>query len=233
METIILGSPSTGLGDILLLTSVCKHLLKTSIKVKVELPHSKERFAHLFEGLAQVELKDECHITPDIGGGHYATRKLRHFFGNSADNLDNRPLVLYSDPESERWVSEYLKDKPNPVIFVSACSKQWDSVRSMPRELADGVLGMLNDAGYTPILCSYSENVMELDCQYQLTDLPLVKYICLLRRVGRYVGCNTGDMHLAVAVGAKTEVFQPFDHPLFNESEWNYKHPTINYSRFQ
>jgi ADP-heptose:LPS heptosyltransferase len=233
METIILGSPSTGLGDILLLTSVCKHLLKTHVEVKVELPHNKERFAHLFEGLAQVEFRDECCITPDIGGGHYATRKLRHFFGSSADDLDNRPLVLYSDPESERWVSEYLKNKPHPVIFVSTCAKQWDSVRSMPRELAEMILEMLKDAGFTPILCSSSENVMELNCQYQLTDLPLAKYICLLRRAGHYVGCNTGDMHLAVAVGAKTEVFQPLDHPLFNESEWNYKHPTINYSHFQ
>lgn len=227
-QKIELSSSSSGLGDILLLTSVCKNLLAKNKKATVILPPKIERFSILFDGLADVEIGERNVHTPDIGSGHYATRKLRNFF-EEADLLDNRPLVLHSNPESERWATEYLKNKPNPIIVVSNCAKQWHNVRSLSSEACSSAMESVINSGYTPILCESSKNPIFIESENKLTDLPLSKYICLLRKAGLYHGCNTGDMHLAIAVNASCTVIQPKNNPFFNEDEWNYKHPSIQY----
>lgn len=228
MEKIELSCSSTGLGDILLLTSVCKNLLSKEKKAKIILPKKIERFSILFDGLADVEIGERDAHTPDIGGGHYSTRKLRNFF-EEADLLDNKPLVLHSDKESEKWVNEYLADKKNPIIFVPYCAKQWHDVRSFKLEQCSYAIEKLIDIGLTPILCESSSNPVPISIENKLTDLPLSKYICLMRKVGNYYGCNTGDMHLAISVGATCCVIQPKNNPFFNENEWNYTHPSIQY----
>lgn len=227
-ERIKLASSSCGLGDILLLTSICKNLIADSRKPIVSLPKKIERFKILFDGIADVVIEESSEYTKDIGDGHYSTRKLRNFFEN-ADLLDNRPIVIHSNKESERWVENYLRDKTNPVIFVPHCAKNWHEVRSLKQNLIEDLFSKLLNLGYTPILCQSSNNLVNLNYENKLTDLELSKYICLLRKVGLYFGCNTGDMHLALSVGAVCNVFQPSNNPFFNENEWNYDHPSILY----
>lgn len=228
---IKIASTSQGLGDNLLLTPILKYFPN---QITIQLPLKNERFRILFENLAKVEITDELQLWPDLGphGEHYATRKLRNFFGDSAIYLDNRPIVLYSDIESELWVNDYLKDKPNPVIFVPSCSKQWGSIRNIPLEIVNEILKNLKSSNATPIVCQSSNNYIDLG-EHQLNDLDLKKYICLLRKVGIYYGSNTGDEHLMTAVGGKTVVFQPQDNEYFCSSEWNYNHPNSVYHIWQ
>lgn len=220
------GSSSHGLGDYLLLTAVTKYFPN---QFTIQLPPEKQRFSILFQDLAKVEITSDIKTLPDLGpcGEHYTTRKLRNFFGDEATLLDNRPLVLYSDIESEKWVAEYLKDKPNSAIFVPTCSPQWKSVRNIPEPIARNVYKQV-EANYTPIVCQSRTNFLDIG-EHQLIDLDLKKYICLLRRVGLYFGGNTGDEHLMTAVGGRTLVYQPEDHHLFVSSEWNYQHPNSIY----
>ena len=125
------GSLTYGLGDTLLLTSVCKYFLN---QFTVQLPHDKARFSVLFDHIAKVELCDESEIRPltESGSGHYATRKLRCLFGSVAESMDNRPLVLHSNYKSEKWAYSFLKGKPNPVIFAPNCSKHNSDIRNIP-----------------------------------------------------------------------------------------------------
>lgn len=225
---IKLSSSSHGMGDILLLTAVSKHLIANNNKPIVFLPPKIKRFSILFDGLADVKIEDSQQYLLDIGNGHYTTRKLRNFF-EDANLLDNRPLVLYSDKESEIWAENYLSNKKNPIIFVPHCAKQWHEVRSLKEDLQKKLLENLKLDNLYPIICQSSSNPISFEYENVLTDLDLNKYISLLRKVGVYIGCNTGDMHLAVAVGANCQVIQPQNHPLFNEDEWNYKHPSIIY----
>jgi len=220
------GSPTCGLGDLLLLTSICKYFPN---KLTIQLPASKEKYSILFSNLANVEITDEIFELSSPGSGHYSTRKLRNFFGNDASFLDNRPLVLYSDVESEKWSYEYLLNKPNPIILVPNCSIEWHSIRSMPTELFENNLENLIKNKFTPILITNSENKYKSNYEFQLNNIDLKKYICLLRRVGIYLGCNTGDEHLAASVGCMTNVFQPKDGNGFYSSEWNYNHPNSKY----
>lgn len=224
-----LSSETSGLGDILLLTAVTKNLLSQSMPPSVSLPRQIERFSILFDGLADVTIEETKNYLSDIGSGHYATRKLRNFFSN-AELLDNRPLVIHSNIESESWANNYLFDKKNPVIFVPNCSKHWHEIRSLKTDKAQLLIDKLINDGFTPIICQNSNNPTSIKNLHILTDLDLSKYISLLRKTGIYVGCNTGDMHLAIAVGASCSVFQPKNNSLFNEDDWNYKHPSIIYS---
>lgn len=84
----------------------------------------------------------------------------------------------------------------------------------------------------TPIICQSSSNVMNIEGT-SLMDLDLKKYICLLRMCKTYMGANTGDEHLATAVGCKTYVFQPKDGNGFSSSEWNYNHPNSEYYNWE
>jgi hypothetical protein len=227
---IKIGSSTSGLGDNLLLTSILKYFPN---QLTIQLIPEKKKFSILFKDLATVEITENINFCKDLGylGEHYSTRKLRNFFGDHAKLLDNRPLVLYSDIESEIWVSEYLKDKKNPVIFVPTCSKTWSDIRNIPVNIANNIFETLKKE-YTPIICQSSENYLDIG-EHQLIDLDLKKYICLLRRVGIYYGANTGDEHLMAAVGGKTVVFQPEDNEFFCSSEWNYNHPNSIYYRWQ
>lgn len=223
------GSKTNGMGDILLLTGVCKYFPN---KFVIQIPHAQKRFSIFFEGLAETEITDQPNYLPDIGLGHYTTRKLRNFLGNDANSLDVRPAVLYNDIESSEWASEYLKDKPNPVIVVPTCSKQWSHVRNIPRHLIDASIEQLIDNGNTPIICQSSVNSYDYNGYINLHDLCIKKYISLLRQAGSYCGANTGDMHLAIGVGAKCTIIQPRPSSLFNPQEWCYEHKDIKYIEF-
>jgi len=218
---------SNGLGDTLLFTSICKY---EPIKYTIQLPFNKKHFKILFKGLANIEITDNPILLKDIGDGHWATQKLRYIYGEYADLLDNRPLVLYSDQESEIWAQNLINNIKNPIIFVPHCSLRWHSVRSFSSEKANSMISHLLSLNYTPIICSTNSNPFpHINTCVNLLNIDLNKYICLLRKVGNYIGCNTGDMHLAIGVGAITKVFQPKSNSDFNEFNWNYYHPTIEY----
>lgn len=221
-----ISSPTYGLGDTLILTAVCKYFPKQFI---VQLPPEKSHYSILFEHLADVEICEKDKMTPflGIGQGHFATRRLRTFFGDAADGLDNRPLVLYSDKESEIWASNFLKDKKNPCIMVKNCSKYWSETRSIPDDLFPVIVETIKKT-HTPIVCQSSANYTKTE-EIEFIDLDLKKYICLLRQTGFYCGANTGDEHLASAVGCRTVVYQPKDSDKFNSLEWNYFHPNSVY----
>jgi len=225
-----------GMGDLLLLTAICKYFPK---QFTIEIQESMSRFSIFFDGLADTEIipnmeyKDLVEyekVLPNIGRGHYATRQLRNFFGSKADVLDNRPIVMYTDTESETWVDNYLRDKPNPAIIAPMCSPNAKDIRGVSEKLANNIANQLRNNGHTPIFSlssSYEYNIQNYE---KLIDLPIKRYICLMRRAGIYFGANTGDKHLAVAVGALTHVFQPaFDPKTFNPEEWCYNHPTVKY----
>lgn len=225
---ITLSSDQHGLGDTLMLTSLAKNITEP---VTVQLPKKVERFSILFDKLADVEIIDDDKFrgyknTPNFGCGPYVRQKLRGFFHNEAEYMDIRPLVLHTKPSSELWAAEYLKDKPSPIIFVPRCSPEWASVRNIPRHILDNLLWTYR--GHSVIVCQSSKNFVDIG-EHQLIDLDLSKYICLLRQVGACVSANTGDMHLAIAVGATVGCYQPEDHNLFTSSEWEYKSNQVQY----
>jgi ADP-heptose:LPS heptosyltransferase len=221
------GSITSGLGDILLLTSICKYFPN---KFTIQIKKDQERFKILFDGLAlNVEITENIQYIPEVGSGHYALRKLRHFFNEKAEYLDFRPLVLYSDIESEEWAHNFLSKYNNPIIFTPHCSPHHANSRNIPRNISEQIIDQSLKNNLTPIISQNSKNKLEIDYEHQIFDLDLKKYICLLRKAGGYIGANTGDMHLAIATQCQCTIFQPANSDKFNPSEWNYPHQIIKY----
>jgi hypothetical protein len=225
--TKIVGINNNGLGDTLLFTALCKY----DKNFKIQIREKNKRFSCLFQNLAEVEIVEEITELPNLAGRteHYATSILKKFFKNG-DVLDNRPLVLFTDEESEDWVTDFLKDKRNPAIFSPVCSGGPNSYLSIPKETSHLILQELMQNNITPIISMY--DYIDSDYEnsfYCVKNLELKKFICLMRRVGLFFGCNSGDKHLAVSVGAQVQVFQPPSNYLFNEIEWTYLHPSIKY----
>lgn len=224
------GPISTGLGDILLFTSICKYFPQ---KFTIQLTPEKQKFSILFQNLANIEITENINQLHSIGNGHYSTALLRNFFKN-ADLMDNRPLVLYTDEESEEWSSDYLKEIKNPIILCPIASERTggkNNERSFPKELTHKVIENLKNKNLTPILHFFNSEEDYEDVKI-LRNLELKKYICLLRKCGRFFGCNTGDMHLAIALGCLCTILQPKSTFTFNENEWSYIHPSITYYNF-
>lgn len=217
---------SVGLGDTLLLTAICKNVRFTPT---IHLRPTQQRFRILFDKIANVKIVKPRHVrliidrparsSHEILNDHWTYSKLRNYF-DEPDAFDIRPLVLHSTYESEKWARDYIQsnfsnDKPC-VIYKRSCSAHWDYLRSIPVELSNNILSDL----------SKDFNVIDM-ASPEIANLDLSKYICLLRRCGSYVGCNTGDMHLAISVGCQCTIYEPSD---WDESHrWRYRHPTIKY----
>lgn len=219
------GSLTHGMGDILILTAVVKHVENCII----QLPKNKERYRIFFDQMCEVEITNGINPAIDIGYGHYATTKLRAFFGKNAEHMNNLPLVKYEDDESNQWAEDILKNIERPYIFTPTCSSHWAKVRNIPSCYIDEIL---NGDG-TPIVCCSKDNkIYNSKIKYQFEDLDLKKYICLMRKVKKYIGANTGDMHLAVAVGASCKVYQPQKNNLFDPKQWCYYTDNMEYIEF-
>ncbi len=219
-ENLIFGTKkeACGLGDTLLLTSVCKNL---NFNPTIQLRPSEKRFGLLFDKLAKFEITYEVNEIQDIGDDHFILSKLRNFYEHP-EFFDLRPIVLHCCDESEKWAYEYLLGQNKPsVVYQPQCSKKWHYMRSLPISLQK------------ELLYNYKNkyNIIDMSSE-KFKNLELSKYIALLRKCGRYVGCNTGDMHLAISVGCLCEVWEPTSSKLFRSDNWRYDHQTIKYFNF-
>lgn len=224
---MIIGTRSTGLGDILLFTGVLKYF---PMQHTMQLLPEVARFSILFDGLAEIEITENILQLEDINypSAHASTEKLRNFFGSLADTCNPLPLVLHFDIDAHEKAISILEGIDNPVIFNPYCAKHWSHVRNMPQKLVEEVVKKLKHEGKTPIGCYSSKNYQEVTgVQKEVFDLDLSTYIHLLRIVGEYVGTNTGDMHLAAGVGCKITCYNPPSQAQFNHKNWLYQHPTV------
>jgi len=209
---------SCGLGDTLLLNVVCKNL---DYKATMQLRPAQKRFAILFDKIADIEITENVNALPDIGYGHYTITKLRNFFKNP-EVLDLRPAVLHIDLDSENWAKSVLSQYSKPsIIYQPNCSSHFQYLRGVPSSLNN----FLKDS------IKKDFNLIDMSSE-EFSGLDLSKYISLLRHCGRYIGCNTGDMHLAISVGCVCEIYEPNSCPQFESEKWKYNHPSIIYKKF-
>jgi hypothetical protein len=85
--------------------------------------------------------------------------------------LDNRPLVLYSDIESEEWVYNYLKINQNQLLLHRCVLPNAKDVRGMKIDLTQDIINQLQNSGHTPILCLSSKYEYDINYKNTLKDL--------------------------------------------------------------
>jgi len=210
---------SSGLGDVTLMTSVCKHFPN----LIVQLHPNYEKLAFLFNGISKrVELTPTPIHTKGIPISNvtYSERMLREF-GYWGD--DTLPFI-FTDTEKYKKAQERIKNIKNPIIVKYNCSKRWSHVRQYKFDYVQSEVDKLIHQGYTPIQTGISDNFTPLGGCIHMADEPLEDLAALYKAVGLYFGTDTGDPQLMVAVGGKCIVMIPsIPHPDYNPDDFLHK----------
>lgn len=154
---------------------------------------------------------------PNPGKERFIEHKLR-MFGLPCENGKTVPVIKLDHGEkvqAGKWVGS-LKAKKPLLIFHTACAPQWSHVRSRPEEW------------WKPIREALSE-------KFDLvgdSKTPLRTLAARYRAVGRYFGVNTGNWHLAMAVGCKCLVVDADACEGYDPSLWRYSLPNCEYVGF-
>jgi hypothetical protein len=221
---MIIASACTGMGDILLLTAVAKH----ATNAEVHLQSSNSKFARFFRDIAEkIVITDSIIPMPECGNGHYAVRKLR------AVGLENRcylPYVSVSESEKNEGL-QIIQKYRNPIAFVANSSSQWKHEREPEVEYFQNIINNLV-SNHDILQFGVSSNFTKFINTIPLIDLDIDTLIKYYAAIGRYIGVDTGDAHLMLAVGGICDVHIPRRGSRI-PTEWNYNYPhLIQYTYF-
>tara|TARA_R110000824_G_scaffold205858_1_gene390798 strand:+ start:4818 stop:5498 length:681 start_codon:yes stop_codon:yes gene_type:complete len=219
---MIIGSgQSTGMGDILLLTSICKHLPNCT----VELSPSAERFSRFFKGQCkEVLIKENPVDLPNIGNGHYAHAKM---LGLGLGKGCYLPHIEVSKEELERG-EDLVRGYKNPMVFKSGCSTTWKRVREASEGFWEPAIKKLGET-HTILHFGVSDNFTEFSGVVNIIDSSIPDLICYYAAIKQYLGVDTGDAHLMLACGGNTKVYSPLSTPDYRRNRWRYNSQRCEY----
>lgn len=220
---MIISSSTCGMGDILVLTAVAKHFPECSVHLQTK----AKKFSRFFENISKdITITDNIIPTPDIGGGHYALRKLRALGHEDKCYL---PYVYVSEEEKNEGI-QLVQQYKNPIAFVANSAKEWKFDREPPYPFFQSLIDDLSKS-HTVLQFGISDNFTKYENTIPIVDISIDMLIKYYSAIGKFFGVDTGDTHLMLAVGGVCDVFIP--KPKFRMPEaWNYDHPRIKYYYF-
>lgn len=221
MSKLTLGLRGSGtLGDSLWLTPPLWVLKDVTIEMHDD--EQSRAVSRVFDGLAQVKFVDnpaqkiyEQNKEPT----HYAQRVLNTL---NIDSVNCIPKIKITKQETE-WAVDFLKSYPNPVVVVNDNSGKHDPQNPRatfvcpPDELMQQNVDLLIKSGYTPIQFG---RYNEIGKPIRFTPLRNAVYIqglsvrnlaACYSIIGKYIGGDTGDYHLMLAVGGMAHVYIPVE----------------------
>jgi len=216
---------SCGMGDVLMLTAVCK---KTP--AIIELHPKAEKYLRFFKGITEgYKITETPFTTPDVGTGLFTQTKLRYYGLPTDDHLPYVRVYPEDIEEGKRLVSQYN----NPIVFVANTANNASKERELPQIFWQSVIDKLSKS-FTILQFGISSNFTEYKNTVPLKDLSIESLIQYYAVTGKYIGVDTGDMHLMLAVGGKCFVAYPpsprgKEHTNWYTSHWHYNHDRINY----
>jgi hypothetical protein len=222
------------LGDWLSLTPLLAARPNSTV-IAQDSPHTRQ-FARLYEGLAHVEFTDQS-VPPVLETDEPVCMSQRILNRYGVTGVSPIPTVILRDDEIQ-WARDFLAPYPNPVAFNNTTAaaradqppEAMCNYRRLPDSLSRHIVAQLNAAGHTVLRFGcrttmqniYGGNYDEFAGVVNLPDLNVRQLAACYHVIGQYVGAATGDLHLALAVGAYVNVFAP-------PSEWHYDHARHHY----
>lgn len=215
------------LGDWLSLTPLL-NAKKDCKVIALDSPHTRE-FATLYEGLAPVEF-----VSPPIPNTQETNEELcfsqRILNSYGITGVSPIPIIKVRAEEIE-WATNFLKDYPNPIVFANSVggadmNKPDNHVcnyRKMPNNVALELIEEMSKNGRTLIKFGTKKkqpiynNYEVFDKVVNIPDLSLRQVAACYHVIGEYLGTDTGDHHLMLAVGGNCITLVP-------PSSWNYSH---------
>jgi hypothetical protein len=220
---IELYSASSNLGDNLSLTPL---MHQTQCRVHLFDDASVKSVAPIFDGLAEVVFDNKGPIASpesNVRGPH--SKKTLVYFGYP--NASAIPKINLTEKEIS-WARKYLEDMQITNGCIVKASTQQINYRTPP----DGLMQMIVDSNpsFQFLTSGLStkhpkNNFSNIPLKNVMTmwDYPIRSLAAIYSIIGRYVGPDTGDYHLMLAVGGKATVLVP-------ESAWHYSHENFHYN---
>lgn len=222
---MILGSSSFGMGDILLLTPAAKH----NPHCVVQLQPQASKFSRFFRDISsEIEITNNITPCPEEGYCHYALRKLK---GLGLGNKCYLPFVSVNEQEINNGLSLIEKYK-NPIAFVGNSSNQWKYDREPKNtKYFQNIINTLSEQ-YTILQFGISANYTPYKHTISILDLDIQTLIEYYASIKKYIGVDTGDTHLMLAVGGECDVHIPYYSKSRDPTLWNYESKMIKYNNF-
>lgn len=223
MSSVIGTGQSTGMGDVLLLTAICKHVKDCTVEL---LPKLK-KFSRFFDGISEKVVYTETPVDLiNKGDDHYAKCKLR---GLGIYDVCYLPEIKISDSEINEGLS-LISEYKNPVVFVPNTSLKFKEVREVKAENWLPVLDNLKAKGHDILQFGVNENFTNFKQTIKLLDLPIEKLILYYSAIKKYYGVETGDKHLMLACGGSINVYRSKKYKDHHRWIYNVREETIAYS---
>lgn len=223
MDKLVVGSSCGGIGDNLIFTPIFKKIKNATIEM-LDHPDCR-RVASLFDGMADVEFVDkprgcpEKHIT-----GHIAQDKLD---GLGITDINCIPWTITTDFDYA-WGSYHLRRfyVGKPFIAFAANNNgssnpdDWQAhYRLFPnwQEIIDEFAKK-----YTVLQFGLSRSITPFKNTIPIVDLSINQLKGCYKYIGKYIGIDTGDYHLMIAVGGESHVLVPPPSSFYSHRQWHY-----------
>lgn len=223
---MIISSSTDGMGDILLLTAVAKYFPFAEIRLQP----TAAKFSRFFRDISsKIVITNDIMPIPERGNDHYAKRKLRGISHELA-NMCYLPYVSCNEEELEEG-KLLVKNYTNPIALVVNSSLRWKHEREPKEPFFQNIVDKLSKSGHTVLQFGISNNFTLLKNTIPIVDLDIDTLIKYYAAIKRFVGIDTGDTHLMLALGGTCTVYIPrFGSRL--PIEWNYEYPNVQYYYF-
>lgn len=236
MERFTITNTAGSLGDWLSLTPILR-AKPGSLVIAPDSPHTRE-FAKVYNGIADVEFVN--HPIPNTPETNeelcFSQRILNHFGVTDRNAIPSIEITI----EEKEWAKDFLKQYPNPYAFnpITASvnfEKPDDDIcnyRRMPDALIQQIIEVFSKTDKTLIKFGVKntqthiyKNYQELKGVVEIPDLSIRQLAACYHVIGQYLGTDTGDHHLMLAVGGECKTFIP-------PSCWHYDHKRILYFKY-
>ena len=194
------------LGDALFYTPLIN---ATPCRLNIQDCDVNRRLEPLFHGLCETRfVQGDRATSKDVGPERtHRTRQMLDFYGLSKYSRVPRIKLL---PEELREAWQIVRQFRNPIAIRDLARQPH---RSMSKDLTRMIVAMNRDSTFLNFGLSgpvYHGQSTDLPPQVvRIDDLPIRIMAACYYHIGRYVGCDTGNPHLMLAVGGKCDVFIP------------------------
>jgi hypothetical protein len=149
---------------------------------------------------------------------------LRHLYAAGIFDKPAIPVMKLKDHEIEK-AREFLKPFKNPCVIK--CSPQVTDVRTPPQEILNRIVAanpgvdFLN-FGLSKNHAKYNLANLTVPGLHTFLDLDVRDQAAIYQLVGRYIGPDTGDYHMMLAVGGQCDVLCPPSSPAYSHQFFHY-----------
>jgi len=249
----MLGNKGNGsLGDCLWLTAVLRYI--KDVKILLNDDNQLRWVGKIFDNLCEVDYVNNPPERPDTKvnlnvepylSSHRSLKILKSL------NINEKicvPLIKLTQEEME-WAQNFYKDYKNPIVIINDNSGTWDKTNYRahyvrpPSEIIQKFVDNLIESGFTPIQFGRIEEnrFTPLNNTIHIRGLDVRKLAASYNFIGKYIGGDTGDYHLMLAVGGQAKVLIPkenkslgydYNDLLYKKENFENSHSRVEYIQF-